>query len=198
MVQVKGTAVEANVPKGVTKDQVTSLAEVHDLAFRPALQTFPGGPNDDTTDPRCDAPGASPDKPCLTTSQADAGATLLLGPATVDGTAIDTAAASESTSSPGQWQVALSAKADKKADLNAVLDHCFAGDETCPKGTDPDHGRLAVVLDGTVLTIPTVTAKGLADSALVLSGDYTKDAAEKLATQLRLASVPLPVAVTAA
>jgi preprotein translocase subunit SecD len=210
VVQVKGDKIVADVPDGVSKDDVSSLADSHALLFRPALQTFPGGPNDSLNDPKCDAPDATPDAQCLTVDKDDQNTTVLLGPATVDGTVVEKAVVSKATatdtgsdsgasdanSTAGTYQVAVTAKADKKDDLNVVANQCNTGAASCP-AADGGFGRLAVVLDGTVLVIPTVNTKDIADDALVLTGGFTKAKADQLAKQIRLASVPLPTSVTA-
>ncbi len=196
VVEVRDGSVVANVPKGVDRARVEALADPHDLAFRPVQQAFPGAANDNTTDPRCSDPAAQPSMPCLAADERDPGTTLLLGPSAVDGAVVG-----QVTTSQGQadtWIVTLTPAGDRKASLAGSVNDCFTADAACPATTsagDVTHGRLAIVLDGVVLTSATVTQANAADSGLQISGDYTKEQAEKLADELRLASKPVPVAL---
>jgi hypothetical protein len=73
--------------------------------------------------------------------------------------------------------------------FNDIAGPCFDREPSCPLG------QVAVVLDGRVLTVPTVAAPSFEADQLVFSGDYTETEARRLAGTM--AGGPLPVAVTA-
>jgi preprotein translocase subunit SecD len=62
--------------------------------------------------------------------------------------------------------------------LNALAEPCFARAADCPTG------QVAMVLDGEVLSAPTIQAESFAADQIMISGDYDQQEAEDLAERL--------------
>ena len=131
-------------------------------------------------------PGADdPDKP-LATCDEDGAEKLLLGPAEVLGTDVDTATASLQTNTQGAatggWVVQLDFTGEGKRKFGDITRRLFA--ET------GDRNRFAIVLDGLVVSAPTTNAVILNGNAEI-SGDFTQADATDLANVLKFGALPL-------
>ena len=62
--------------------------------------------------------------------------------------------------------------------LNELADPCFVQGPTCPTG------QVAMVLDGEVLTAPTIQDTDFAPDRVIITGDFTQEEAEDLADRL--------------
>lgn len=112
-----------------------------------------------------------------------------LGPTLVTGKAIEDAVASLLN---GQWVVLPTFRAGAEGiDLfNQAASLCYSGAEACP-GVLGAQGALAVVLDGEVLSAPTINAPSFGRSDINISGDFDQDEATSLADALKFGSLPL-------
>ena len=144
------------------------------LTFRPVLEaavgcaTTPEAPLDEAVLPVADpAPG-----PCAR-----------VGPIGFDGTAVAEAEVARSGAGDGTWQVIVTIAPDGRAAAGALFDACAEAGPSCPDDGS-GHGRVAVVVDGEVVSSPTVTSTGLADDAVAVAGDLTRAEAEDLAASL--------------
>ena len=104
----------------------------------------------------------------------------LVGPAGADGNDIATAEATSDGSE--QWLVSVTVAEPSRDRLNAMFNACNAGGPTCPGPTGP--GQVAIVVNGTVLSAPSVYAEDLANDSFTITGDFTKTEAEQLAQVL--------------
>lgn len=112
---------------------------------------------------------------------------LLLGPAVVVGTDLTTVKAQE-PSNPGvaSWEIVLefgAAGTDKFARVTGDL----------ADGTYPTN-RFAAVVDGRVVVAPTVATALLGGNA-VITGDFTRSEANRLAASLKAGVLPVPLTV---
>lgn len=84
------------------------------------------------------------------------------------------------------WIVTTSVRPEFRDQGSALFDGCAMADPSCP-------GRaVAIVLDGEVLSAPTVQETGLASSeAFRISGDFSEREAKELALVLRFGSLPV-------
>lgn len=93
------------------------------------------------------------------------------------------------------WTVNVSVKGSSKDQANAAFNACFLGEETCPpQGADASgtaRGAIAIVLDGQVLSAPTVNGQDLAADNFTISGDFDESEAKELALVLRYGSLPV-------
>lgn len=119
----------------------------------------------------------------------DGDAKYILGPADVDGEHIAKASAGMIYSSAGQptgqWGVDLEFDkegTDKFSESSKRLYELKASDAT--------RNRFAVVLDGNVITAPSMNAV-IADGRAQISGNFTAQSAQALANQLSFGSLPL-------
>ena len=131
-------------------------------------------------------PGADdPDKP-LATCDEDGAEKLLLGPAEVLGTDVDTATASLQTNAQsvatGGWVVQLDFTGEGKKKFADITRRLFA--ET------GDRNRFAIVLDGLVVSAPTTEAV-ITNGNAEISGSFTQADAADLANVLRFGALPL-------
>ncbi|CAM8644027.1 SecD Preprotein translocase subunit SecD [Acidimicrobiia bacterium] len=111
-------------------------------------------------------------------------ATYAVGPVSLTGGAMDTARA---TLQNGQWTVNPTFKggADGIGLFNGVAAQCFAKSQTCPSG------QLAIVLDGRVLSAPTIQQASFQADQIEISGDFKEREAKDLATALKYGALPI-------
>lgn len=124
------------------------------------------------------------------------GGRYLLGPVLFDGTVLSSADA-QLNSQNGQWEVNVKVKGKDKKKVNDVFNECFAGKTACPPIRNGDdggqHGAVAMVLDGAVISAPTVNAVDLPKNpnGFVITGNFTRKSADELALQLRYGALPV-------
>ncbi len=116
-----------------------------------------------------------------------------LGPALLTGDAIEDATAGLSQN--GGWEVRPTFKggADGIDLFNAAAQICNTGGEECPAGggTGSGPGRLAIVLDGSVLTAPAINEANFSRDQIQITGDFTEERAKGVATALRFGALPV-------
>ena len=122
----------------------------------------------------------------------------ILGPVAVPGSDLTSAAAAiarnNNGQSTGQWIVSLQFNhdgAEKFKDTSTIL---YGYHDSDPQGSSyrgsPDRNSFAVVLDGTVITAPSMQAI-IANGEAQISGNFTAQSATALANQLQFGSLPL-------
>lgn len=122
----------------------------------------------------------------------------ILGPVAVPGSDLTSATAAiarnNNGQSTGQWIVSLQFNndgAEKFKDTSTIL---YGYHDSDPQGSSfrgsPDRNSFAVVLDGTVITAPTMQAI-ITNGEAQISGNFTAQSATALANQLQFGSLPL-------
>ena len=122
----------------------------------------------------------------------------ILGPVAVPGSDLTSATAAiarnNNGQSTGQWIVSLQFNhdgAEKFKDTSTIL---YSYHDSDPQGSSyrgsPDRNSFAVVLDGTVITAPSMQAI-IANGEAQISGNFTAQSATALANQLQFGSLPL-------
>ena len=123
----------------------------------------------------------------------------ILGPVAVPGSDLKTATAGLARNSngqtTGQWAVSLQfndAGTEKFKDTSTIL---YGFHESDPSGSSfyqgrPDRISFAVVLDGTVITAPSMNAI-IPNGQAEITGNFTAQSASTLANQLSFGSLPL-------
>ena len=122
----------------------------------------------------------------------------ILGPVAVPGSDLEAASAALATNgtgqSTGQWIVSLRFNhdgAEKFKDTSTIL---YGYHDSDPQGSSyrgsPDRNSFAVVLDGTVITAPSMQAI-ITNGEAQISGNFTAQSAKLLANQLQFGSLPL-------
>jgi preprotein translocase subunit SecD len=128
-----------------------------------------------------------PDQP-VTLPQCDGDqliAIYQLGPTMLTGETLETARA---TLTPeGQWVVnpVFRAGADGIDAFNAAAAQCNAGQPSCPTQ------QLAIVLDGRVVSAPSINAASFARDQIEISGAFNERSARDLSTALRYGALPV-------
>ncbi len=112
-------------------------------------------------------------------------ATYQVGPVGLTGSALDTARANLGQS--GQWVVAPVFKdgADGIGKFNGAAGQCYSKAATCPSG------QLAIVLDGQVLSAPSINAASFKADQIEISGSFNERTAKDLATALKYGALPV-------
>ena len=122
----------------------------------------------------------------------------ILGPVAVPGSDLEAASAALATNgtgqSTGQWIVSLRFNhegAEKFKETSTIL---YGYHDSDPQGASyrgsPDRNSFAVVLDGTVITAPSMQAI-ITNGEAQISGNFTAQSAKALANQLQFGSLPL-------
>ena len=195
---------------------LTLVGTTAEMRFRPVCAVWTGdsGPSDGL-DPAgapmesCDAalagdrvPVTGPDG--LTPPEADqsdhfvvlaldeerGGDHYLLGPSVLTGDGLSDA---DADFFDFEWQVGLTLEAGTAGigAFNAVSAECFSGTAACPRQPGFTNGRLAIALDGKVITAPQIRAPRFERDAIVISGSFDKQGAEDVALSLRYGALPV-------
>ncbi len=108
-----------------------------------------------------------------------------VGPVSLTGSALETARANLSDN--GQWIVAPTFKSgeDGIGGFNAISGQCFTKAAACPTG------QLAIVLDGRVLSAPSINSQSFKADQIEISGSFTERTAKDLATALKYGALPV-------
>jgi len=191
------TTVAAVTAEAPAVDASTAVAEPTAIDTNAADPTASGDPL--AVDP---ATGGLTDAACATTLSSDQlnptgdallpqckdkrlVATYKVGPVGLTGSALDTARANLGQS--GQWVVAPVFKdnADGIGKFNGAAGQCYAKSATCPSG------QLAIVLDGQVLSAPSINAASFKADQIEISGSFDERSAKDLATALKYGALPV-------
>tara|TARA_B100000700_G_scaffold328515_1_gene446592 strand:- start:1430 stop:2944 length:1515 start_codon:yes stop_codon:yes gene_type:complete len=123
-------------------------------------------------------------------SQDDPGANYLLAPSVLTGDGLSDAGADFYDY---QWQISLVLKDAQNGiqAFNSISAQCYVGSDLCPTLPGFTNGRLAIVLDGKIITAPQIRAPEFQRDAIVITGGYEKEEAENVALALRYGSLPV-------
>ena len=110
-------------------------------------------------------------------------ARFILGPAEATGEILS--GASARIEGVGTWIVGVEVRGNRIDDFNTIAGKCFNGAPTCPTR------QLAIVLDGKVVSAPSINAPSFAADAISISGDFSEREAKDLALVLRYGSLPV-------
>ncbi|TRZ71533.1 MAG: protein translocase subunit SecD [Actinobacteria bacterium] len=132
------------------------------------------GVSEDTTDPNVNA-----------VLMGQNGEAFLVGPAGASGKVFTNNA--QAVINNGSWTVTVELRSGADgADLwNALTTKCFNRDATCPTA------RIAIALDGIVISAPTVQEAIFAGGNVQISGDFSQTEARDLAKILEFGAVPV-------
>ena len=122
----------------------------------------------------------------------------ILGPVAVPGSDLEAATAALATNgtghSTGQWIVSLRFNHDGAEKFKETSTILYGYHDSDPQGSSfrgsPDRNSFAVVLDGTVITAPSMQAI-ITNGEAQISGNFTPQSAKALANQLQFGSLPL-------
>ena len=122
----------------------------------------------------------------------------ILGPVAVPGSDLTSATAAiarnNNGQSTGQWIVSLQFNHDGAEKFKETSTILYGYHDSDPQGSSfrgsPDRNSFAVVLDGTVITAPSMQAI-IANGEAQISGNFTAQSATALANQLQFGSLPL-------
>ncbi len=126
-----------------------------------------------------------PDQP-VTLAQYEDGqevARYRLGPAEATGDILRTASAE--LYQLGQWQVGVEVRGDRIDEFNQIASTCYSGAPTCPTK------QLAIVLDGRVVSAPSINAPAFKPDEISITGQFTEGEAKDLALVLRYGALPV-------
>jgi preprotein translocase subunit SecD len=185
-----GGGLDVRAYEGVGRGRVASLARPGDVQFRPVLGNEAA--RVDTADDPCASgwPGdAAPldedaELPQCDTVDGAWLATYLVGPTVLSGDAVERASAVLHPSD--QWVVSLTFHDGERGidTFNEIAAQCVEGTVTCP------DGQLAIVMDGVVITAPTINSASFERDQIEISGDFDEQRAADLAAILGSGSLP--------
>ncbi|WP_374978019.1 protein translocase subunit SecD [Microbacterium trichothecenolyticum] len=138
----------------------------------------------DCADPANDPANAPADEP-LITCDADGTVKYILGPVELDGSSIDDATFGVQQNN-GLWAVNLAFDAEGTQTFGEISQRLF--------GAQPPLNQFAFVLDGYVLSAPSMNAQIL-DGRPSITGSFTQETAKVLADQLKYGALPLSFTV---
>lgn len=144
----------------------------------------------DCTDPAALSQGSSSDNSKPTVAcQLDGKSKYLLGPMEIEGKHLKQASAGQERNSQGmatgKWVVHIAFDSEGAKTFAALSERLFS-----LRSTDPTRSRFAMVLDGNVVSAPSMNAV-IRDGNAEISGDFTPETARTLANQLQFGSLPL-------
>lgn len=193
-------AIVVQLPGIADREQALELVgQTAELRFRPVLQLLPAGLEGiEEGEGGEDAPEGLDElqltpaeddvvEEPVTLAQYDDDDTEIgryrLGPAEATGEILS--GASAQLQGVGQWAVAVEVRGDSIDEFNAIAAECFNGAPTCPTR------QLAIVLDGRVVSAPSINAPAFNADEISISGDFTEGEAKDLALVLRYGSLPV-------
>ena len=137
--------------------------------------------------------GTDPNDPTQTVLLLDKqGIAYVVGPAGASGKVFKNDARADVQT--GEWTVVVSLRDGAEGDVqwNKLAADCFNRTEVCPTG------QLAMVLDGTVISAPTVNEPEFTGGSVQISGSFTAEEAQDLAKILEFGAVPVRFGVSQA
>ena len=137
--------------------------------------------------------GEDPNDPTQTVLLLDKqGVAYVVGPAGASGKVFKNDARADVQT--GEWTVVVSLRSGADGDVqwNKMAAACFNRTEQCPTG------QLAMVLDGTVISAPSVNEPEFTGGSVQISGSFTADEARDLAKILEFGAVPVRFGVSQA
>ncbi|MFJ7749318.1 protein translocase subunit SecD [Arthrobacter sp. NPDC097144] len=144
----------------------------------------------DCTDPATLEASVEPapsDKPMIA-CEPGSGAKYILGPVEVPGSDIEDATFGMSTSSQGasinEWGVNIKFNGEGTDVFKTVTERLFAFQQGDP------HNQFAIVLDGQVISAPTVQGV-ITDGQPRITGNFTQESAKALSEQLKYGALPI-------
>ena len=158
----------------------------------PVLDSATVAPTDAAAAPKIEL-GEDPNDPTQTVLLLDKqGIAYVVGPAGASGKVFKNDARADVQT--GEWTVVVSLRDGAEGDVqwNKLAADCFNRTEVCPTG------QLAMVLDGTVISAPTVNEPEFTGGSVQISGSFTAEEAQDLAKILEFGAVPVRFVVSQA
>ncbi|CAB4765100.1 MAG: protein translocase subunit SecD [Actinobacteria bacterium] len=158
----------------------------------PVLDSATVAPTDAAAAPKVEL-GTDPNDPTQTVLLLDKqGIAYVVGPAGASGKVFKNDARADVQT--GEWTVVVSLRDGAEGDVqwNKMAAACFNRTEVCPTG------QLAMVLDGTVISAPTVNEPEFTGGSVQISGSFTAEEAQDLAKILEFGAVPVRFGVSQA
>ena len=158
----------------------------------PVIDSTTATPADAAAAPKIEL-GEDPNDPTQTVLLLDKqGVAYVVGPAGASGKVFKNDARADVQT--GEWTVVVSLRSGADGDVqwNKMAATCFNRTEQCPTG------QLAMVLDGTVISAPSVNEPEFTGGSVQISGSFTADEARDLAKILEFGAVPVRFGVSQA
>ena len=158
----------------------------------PVLDSATVAPTDAAAAPKIEL-GEDPNDPTQTVLLLDKqGIAYVVGPAGASGKVFKNDARADVQT--GEWTVVVSLRDGAEGDVqwNKLAADCFNRTEVCPTG------QLAMVLDGTVISAPSVNEPEFTGGSVQISGSFTAEEAQDLAKILEFGAVPVRFGVSQA
>ena len=161
-------------------EAVETIGRTAQLTFHPVLASVPSG-----TAPESDDTLVLP---------GELGEDAVLGPAALTGDDVESAASIFDSQGTGLWAVSIDFRPDGETAWAELT-----GEAACSPIGDPRR-RVAIVLDSTILSSPSVSPSvqcdvGITGGGTLITGDFDEDSAGELALLVRAGALPVPVVI---
>ncbi|SUZ82856.1 uncharacterized protein METZ01_LOCUS35710 [marine metagenome] len=176
-----------NFPGGTTEASGTAPSGPASCALLDSGEVVPSVGPGGVTPPEDDHPT---DFVVLGARTGSPGARYVLGPSLLTGEAI---AEANPLFIDYQWQVGLDLRAGRVGidGFNEIAARCYVGETSCPRLEGATNGRLAIVLDGQVVTAPAIRAPEFKADSILISGGFEKQEADDVSLALRYGALPV-------
>ena len=181
-VELRDPRVVVTLPEGVDRDRVAHLLDPASIEFRPVLQSLSATVGPATPSGSATGMTLAPDA----TGVIDDGTyRYQVAPSALSGGVASTLAAPSPQN--GRWVLTMLLEPGPTGidAFNEVAAACYRREPRCPEG------QLAIVVDGTVVSAPMINADHFERDQIEISGNFTKEAAEALAAQMRSGDLPV-------
>ncbi len=174
------------------EEAVAVIGQTAQLTFHPVLGAGPAGDQSDGELAQTGGDTAGPTEGLPVTDED--GAPIELGPVALTGEAVESARPTIGTSAADAYAVAVDFRG-----TGAGAWQELTSEAACQPPGDPRR-RVAIVLDGEVITSPQVAVEvpcgqGLGDGGTTITGNFDEDAANELSLLIRGGALPVPVEV---
>ncbi len=195
----QGDNITVSLPGLEDKERALNLVgQTAELRFRPVLADLPlGAVPDECVSGELTPPEGDAREAIVVLTDTEGVRRYCLGPTLLTGTSVESASAGLGGQIVSAWQVlpVFRSGPDGIDLFNQAAASCFNADAVCPATTTDQSGRalgrLAIVLDGEVISAPAINVPSFQRDQIVISGAFEEQDAQDLATALNFGALPV-------
>ena len=195
----QGDNITVSLPGLEDKERALNLVgQTAELRFRPVLADLPlGAVPEECVSGELTIPEDDDREAIVVLTDTEGARRYCLGPTLLTGTAVESASAGLGGQIVSAWQVlpVFRSGPDGIDLFNQAAASCFNAEAVCPATTTDQSGRalgrLAIVLDGEVISAPAINVPSFQRDQIVISGAFEEQDAQDLATALNFGALPV-------
>ena len=195
----QGDNITVSLPGLEDKERALNLVgQTAELRFRPVLADLPlGAVPEECVSGELTIPEDDDREAIVVLTDTEGARRYCLGPTLLTGTAVESASAGLGGQIVSAWQVlpVFRSGPDGIDLFNQAAASCFNAVAVCPATTTDQSGRalgrLAIVLDGEVISAPAINVPSFQRDQIVISGAFEEQDAQDLATALNFGALPV-------